>query len=158
MDQRMNPRGIRKNITGRIESSRPVSLSRAAKIMSRFAAAENHSTPTVSMYLHRTADALNKLVRVHEKISSKKKRNQEKMMSRNHQIDSENSVVNDNKTITVNGDGLADHGTDDHEAIKDSLEGLGMEKKNKMKKKMKKKMKITDDHDDEVDSKEEPLP
>ncbi|KAI3467923.1 hypothetical protein Pfo_024586 [Paulownia fortunei] len=58
-----------RKISGHVVSRKPVSLSRAAKLMSRFAAVDNGSSPTVSMYLQRAADAFNHLVEFHEKRS-----------------------------------------------------------------------------------------
>ncbi|PIN04136.1 hypothetical protein CDL12_23330 [Handroanthus impetiginosus] len=56
-----------RKISGRILSSKPVSLSRAAKLMTRFAAVENGASPAVSVYLQRTAEAFNHLVQLHSK-------------------------------------------------------------------------------------------
>ncbi|KAL3840518.1 hypothetical protein ACJIZ3_025109 [Penstemon smallii] len=53
-------------ISGEVVSTKPVSLSRASKLISRFAAVDNGSSPTVSIYLQRTAEAFNNLVQFHE--------------------------------------------------------------------------------------------
>ncbi|EYU35531.1 hypothetical protein ABFS82_05G054600 [Erythranthe guttata] len=56
-----------RKISGQLLSSKPISLSRAAKLISRFAAVDNGSSPVVSLYLQRTADAFNNLVQFHSK-------------------------------------------------------------------------------------------
>ncbi|KAL7110937.1 hypothetical protein ACP275_05G057000 [Erythranthe tilingii] len=58
-----------RKISGQLLSSKPISLSRAAKLISRFAAVDNGSSPVVSLYLQRTADAFNNLVQFHSNRS-----------------------------------------------------------------------------------------
>lgn len=57
-------------ISGRVVSRKAISLSRASKLISRFAAVENGSSPAVSIYLHRTSDAFNHLVQFHSKTKN----------------------------------------------------------------------------------------
>ncbi|KAL1559900.1 hypothetical protein AAHA92_10189 [Salvia divinorum] len=57
-------------ISGRVVSTKPISLSRAAKLVSRFVAVENGSSPAVSIYLQRTSDAFNRLVQYHSKTKN----------------------------------------------------------------------------------------
>lgn len=57
-------------ISGRVVSRKAISLSRAAKLISRFAAVENGSSPAVSIYLHRTSDAFNHLLQFHSKAKN----------------------------------------------------------------------------------------
>lgn len=57
-------------ISGRVVSRKAISLSRAAKLISRFAAVENGSSPAVSIYLHRTSDAFNHLAQFHSKTKN----------------------------------------------------------------------------------------
>ncbi|XP_057774057.1 uncharacterized protein LOC130993248 [Salvia miltiorrhiza] len=59
-------------ISGRVVSTKPISLSRAAKLISRFAAVENGSSPAVSLYLQRTSNAFNLLVQSQDKRSKTK--------------------------------------------------------------------------------------
>ncbi|KAG6425602.1 hypothetical protein SASPL_116044 [Salvia splendens] len=65
-------------ISARVLSTKPIPLSRAAKLVSRFAAVENDSSPAVSIYLERTSDAFNRLLQSHSKTDgdspAKKKR------------------------------------------------------------------------------------
>ncbi|KAL7119759.1 hypothetical protein ACP275_02G082100 [Erythranthe tilingii] len=63
-----------RKISGQLISSKPVTLSRAAKLISRFAAVENGSSATVSLYLKRTADAFNNSVQTKEEKKKKNKR------------------------------------------------------------------------------------
>ncbi|XP_051138543.1 uncharacterized protein LOC127256531 [Andrographis paniculata] len=58
-----------RKISGEVLSSKPVSLSRAAKLISRFAAVDNGSTPAIFLYLERTSEAFNHLVQFHKKPS-----------------------------------------------------------------------------------------
>ncbi|KAL2476328.1 Uncharacterized protein Adt_37064 [Abeliophyllum distichum] len=54
-------------MSGQLVSEKPVSLSRAAKLLSRFAAVDNGSSGAVPLYLQRTADSFNHLVQFHSK-------------------------------------------------------------------------------------------
>lgn len=54
-------------------STKASTLSRAAEIVSRFAAVDNGSSPAVALYLQRTADAFNQLVQFHDKRSKLRK-------------------------------------------------------------------------------------
>ncbi|CAI9785517.1 unnamed protein product [Fraxinus pennsylvanica] len=54
-------------MSAQLVSAKPVSLSRAAKLLSRFAAVDNGSAGAVPLYLQRTSDAFNHLVQFHSK-------------------------------------------------------------------------------------------
>ncbi|KAL2233210.1 protein pxr1 [Sesamum indicum] len=56
-----------RKISGQVLSTKPVSLARAAKLVSRFAGVDNGSSSAVSLYLQRTAEAFNHLVQFHSK-------------------------------------------------------------------------------------------
>ncbi|KAL0296509.1 UNVERIFIED_CONTAM: hypothetical protein Sradi_6703000 [Sesamum radiatum] len=56
-----------RKISGQVLSTKPVSLARAAKLVSRFAGVDNGSSSAVSLYLQRTAEAFNHLVQFHNK-------------------------------------------------------------------------------------------
>ncbi|GER51836.1 adenosine monophosphate-protein hydrolase SidD [Striga asiatica] len=58
-----------RKISGQLLSSKPVSVSTAAKLISDFAAFDNGSSATISLYLQRTADAFNHLLQFHDKNS-----------------------------------------------------------------------------------------
>ncbi|KAL1565432.1 hypothetical protein AAHA92_07651 [Salvia divinorum] len=81
-------------ISGRVLSTKPISLSRAAKLVSRFAAVENGSSPAVSIYLERTSDAFNRLLQSHSKAdgdsqAKKKRKSGESEKSRSKKVKKE---------------------------------------------------------------------
>ncbi|KAL3652848.1 hypothetical protein CASFOL_002529 [Castilleja foliolosa] len=55
-----------RKISGQLISSKPVSLSRAAKHINQFASVDNGASAAVAVYLQRTAEALNHLVQFHK--------------------------------------------------------------------------------------------
>ncbi|GFP93989.1 hypothetical protein PHJA_001543300 [Phtheirospermum japonicum] len=59
-----------RKISGQLISSNPVSLFRAANHINQFAAVDNGSSAAVALYLQRTADAFNHLVRFHKRSKS----------------------------------------------------------------------------------------
>ncbi|XP_047309159.1 uncharacterized protein LOC124912564 [Impatiens glandulifera] len=63
-----------KTISGKISSTKAVSLSKAAKILSNFVVSEHEATPAVTAYLKRTSAAFNELVDVHKDLKSDRKR------------------------------------------------------------------------------------
>ncbi|XP_055961153.1 uncharacterized protein LOC130014584 isoform X2 [Mercurialis annua] len=56
-----------KTISGKLISSTPVSISKAAAILSKFAASENGSSQAVTAYLRRATAAFDELARPHSK-------------------------------------------------------------------------------------------
>ncbi|MCD7467812.1 hypothetical protein HAX54_005445 [Datura stramonium] len=58
-----------KTVSGKVTSTVPISLSHAAKSLSKFAASDHGASHAVSLYLQRAADSFNKLVKVHQKLS-----------------------------------------------------------------------------------------
>ncbi|KAG7587126.1 hypothetical protein ISN45_Aa02g023560 [Arabidopsis thaliana x Arabidopsis arenosa] len=65
-----------KTVTGRVNSVKPVSLSKAATLLSGFVSSENGASQDVSAYLRRASGAFTELKSIHRetKLSSKKKR------------------------------------------------------------------------------------
>lgn len=61
-----------RKISGHVVSTKATTLSRAADIVSSFAAVDNGSSPAVAVYLQRTAEAFNHLVQFHGKRSKLK--------------------------------------------------------------------------------------
>ncbi|XP_019154456.1 PREDICTED: uncharacterized protein LOC109150910 [Ipomoea nil] len=57
-----------KTISGKVISTKPVSLSDAAAILSDFAATETGASDAVSVYIRRAADAFNQLVQFHHDL------------------------------------------------------------------------------------------
>lgn len=56
-----------RKISGNVVWTRPMSLSRAAKLLSRFSSVDNGSSAAVSMYLQRASEAFDHLVQFHSK-------------------------------------------------------------------------------------------
>ena len=59
-----------KTISGKAISSKPVSLSKAAKILSKFVSAENGASQAISAYLHQTSAVFNELNQLHKELKS----------------------------------------------------------------------------------------
>lgn len=59
-----------KTVSGKVIYTTPISLSDAAKSLSKFAASDHEASHAVSLYLQRAADSFNHLVKVHQKLSS----------------------------------------------------------------------------------------
>ncbi|KAL3635869.1 hypothetical protein CASFOL_020416 [Castilleja foliolosa] len=55
-----------RKISGQIISSKPVSLTRAAKHINQFAAVDSGSSAAVALYLQRTANSFSQLVQFHK--------------------------------------------------------------------------------------------
>ncbi|XP_055835669.1 uncharacterized protein LOC129904151 [Solanum dulcamara] len=59
-----------KTVSGKVKSTTPISLSDAAKSISKFAVSDHEASHAVSLYVQRAADSFNNLVKVHQKLSS----------------------------------------------------------------------------------------
>lgn len=59
-----------KTVSGKLISSKPISLSKAAKILSGFAGHEHGASDAVSVYLNRAADVFNSLVSFHKELKN----------------------------------------------------------------------------------------
>lgn len=57
-----------KTVTGKIVSSTPISVSKAAKIIANFAATDNGASQAVSAYLRRASASFNELKQLHREI------------------------------------------------------------------------------------------
>jgi hypothetical protein len=57
-----------KTLTGRCESSKEISLSKATKIFSKFVSADNGASQAINAYLHRASAAFNELNKLHKEI------------------------------------------------------------------------------------------
>ncbi|WOK95042.1 hypothetical protein Cni_G03748 [Canna indica] len=60
-------------VTGSVVSSKPISLSKASAILSRFAADHNAARPEVAAYIHRASADFIELVRFHREIRAARK-------------------------------------------------------------------------------------
>ncbi|XP_009610315.1 uncharacterized protein LOC107825683 [Nicotiana tabacum] len=65
-----------KTISGKLTSTTPISLSQAAKSLSKFAASENGASHSVSVYIKRAADSFDQLVQLHEKLRPNSAKNE----------------------------------------------------------------------------------
>ncbi|XP_004251285.2 uncharacterized protein [Solanum lycopersicum] len=61
-----------KRVSAKVECTIPISLSAAAKSLSKFAASDHEASHAVSLYLQSAADSFNKLVKIQQKLSVKK--------------------------------------------------------------------------------------
>ncbi|CAN1145677.1 hypothetical protein LINPERHAP2_LOCUS14811 [Linum perenne] len=66
-----------KTVSGEIVSLTPVSVSRAASILSNFVSADTGASHAVNAYLRRSTSAFDDLVRLHSKSQSKKRKPRE---------------------------------------------------------------------------------
>ncbi|XP_010260126.1 PREDICTED: uncharacterized protein LOC104599327 [Nelumbo nucifera] len=71
-----------KTVSGSLVSSKPISLSKAASVLSSFVSAETGASQAVSAYLRRASDAFNELVQFHRELKagrSERKRKKERL-------------------------------------------------------------------------------
>ncbi|XP_057475049.1 uncharacterized protein LOC130763113 [Actinidia eriantha] len=61
-----------KTVSGQIISTKAISLSKAAKVLSNFVAAENGASDAVSAYLRRASASFDELVQFHKDLKSSK--------------------------------------------------------------------------------------
>ncbi|KAI3453243.1 hypothetical protein Pfo_009906 [Paulownia fortunei] len=151
-----------RKISGQLLSTKPVSLSRAAKLISRFAAVDNGSSATVSLYLQRTADAFNHLVQFHDKHlknsdveNSPDRKRAQKSQTDRLEKNPDGKPAQDSKSIgkrdkkTVNGVAEANPYEDEVKDLKSGEKEQRKDEEEEEKKKKKKKRKS-----DAVDSQE----
>ncbi|XP_074563192.1 uncharacterized protein LOC141819834 [Curcuma longa] len=67
-----------KAVTGTVVSSKRISLSKAAAVLSRFAANENAARPEVAAFVHRASAAFDELVHFHREIRAARRRPEER--------------------------------------------------------------------------------
>ncbi|KAF8397595.1 hypothetical protein HHK36_016515 [Tetracentron sinense] len=78
-----------KTISGRLVSSKPISLSKAASVLSTFVSAETGASQAVSAYLKRASASFNELVQFHRELKTgRSKRKHQK--TRVEAVDNEN--------------------------------------------------------------------
>lgn len=68
----MDPVSRLKPISGQVVSSKPISLPKAAKILSKFVTVENGASHAISAYLQRTSTAFDELVHLHKELKAPK--------------------------------------------------------------------------------------
>ena len=57
-----------KKICGKPVSEKPISLSKAAKILSKFISAENGASHVINAYLHRASSSFSELNQLHKEL------------------------------------------------------------------------------------------
>lgn len=79
-----------KTLSGRCESSKEISLSKATKILSKFVSADNGASQVINAYLHRASDAFNELNQLHRELKPSSQSRRKK--SRSHTTDDSGRV------------------------------------------------------------------
>ncbi|KAF5930916.1 hypothetical protein HYC85_031789 [Camellia sinensis] len=146
-----------KTISGNVTSTKPISLSKASKILSNFVTAETGASHAVSAYLKRASASFNELVQFHKELKASKPDRRLKNNVQDHPLKYEH---NSEEEYEEDGVGKKhkkkkkkrkSEGVDDEEVV-DSAEQSNSKKKKKKKKKRK-----SEEADDEevVDSAEQ---
>jgi hypothetical protein len=73
-----------KTVTGRVNSAKPISLSKAATLLSGFVSSENGASQDVSAYLRRASGAFIELKSIHREIKSKETKLSSKKKRKSH--------------------------------------------------------------------------
>ncbi|XP_056161690.1 uncharacterized protein LOC130135891 [Syzygium oleosum] len=126
-----------KTLAGRVISSKPISLPKAAKILSKFVTVENGASHAISAYLQRASTAFDELAHLHKELKAPKsecKSNHRKLDCAEEPPQETEPSVEPRQTVTVELSEEPSHG--DHE-------GLGG---NRKKQKKSKKKKVDADH------------
>ncbi|KAA8543965.1 hypothetical protein F0562_021858 [Nyssa sinensis] len=83
-----------RTVSGKVVSTKPISLAKAAKVLSTFAAAETGASQAVSTYLKRASASFNELVQFHQELrASTSDRKHEK--NRPENTNSENPIFSE---------------------------------------------------------------
>ena len=90
-----------KTISGKAISSKAVSLSKAAKILSKFVSAENGASQAISAYLHQTSAAFNELNQLHKELKASRLGHKHKRHRSETYNGSETVVENPFRTIDI---------------------------------------------------------
>ena len=78
-----------KTVTGRVNSAKPISLSKAATLLSGFVSSENGASQDVSAYLRRASGAFIELKSIHREIKSKETKLSSKKRKSHREMGSE---------------------------------------------------------------------
>ncbi|XP_048136169.1 uncharacterized protein LOC115744839 [Rhodamnia argentea] len=121
-----------KTVSGHVISSKPISLPKAAKILSTFVTVENGASHAISAYLQRASTAFDELVQLHKELKAHKSEHK----SKHHKLDSAKELpqefelsVEPRETVTVDLNEEPSHG--EHEVL-----GGNRKKQKKSKKKV----------------------
>lgn len=61
-----------KTVSGKVISTRPVSLAKASKVLSKFVSVDNGASPAISIYLGKASEAFDELVHFHKVLRNPK--------------------------------------------------------------------------------------
>ncbi|KAJ0020187.1 hypothetical protein Pint_32270 [Pistacia integerrima] len=86
-----------KTVTGRVLSTTPISLSKAASILSKFVNADTNASPALCAYLRRASVSFNELSQLHKELKS----------SRKHKISKSDIVAEEEKPTRKSSHGLS---------------------------------------------------
>ncbi|KAJ7959246.1 Protein BPS1, chloroplastic [Quillaja saponaria] len=104
-----------KTISGKSISSKPISLSKAAKILSKFVSAENGASQAINAYLQRSSASFNELNQLHKELRAphskhKRKRPMSKITNNEETIvESPNQNAEFNRDVMQSGNKLRKH-------------------------------------------------
>lgn len=133
-----------KTVTGRVISAEPISLTKAAKLLSGFASSDNCASQAVSAYLRRASAAFTELKNTHREIQSKEtKPRSDARRERNIAVEFDGGKIPSRKSETVS----------EKEAIYSREQDEIKDDKKKKKKKNSKKNKVEDVIDEKVNEK-----
>uniref|UniRef100_A0A5B6Z0P5 Uncharacterized protein n=1 Tax=Davidia involucrata TaxID=16924 RepID=A0A5B6Z0P5_DAVIN len=89
-----------KTVSGKVVSTKSISLSKAAKVLSTFAAAETGASQGVSTYIKRASASFNELVQFHKELkASRSDRKHKKNLPEN--ISNENPIISEQNSKEV---------------------------------------------------------
>ncbi|ESW33004.1 hypothetical protein PHAVU_001G035400 [Phaseolus vulgaris] len=91
-----------KTISGHCGSVKDVSLSKAAKILSKFVSADNGASHIITAYLHRASDSFSELNQIHKEFESSHSHKKHKKHRTETGTDSERVVENFVGSVDIN--------------------------------------------------------
>lgn len=95
-----------KTVSGEILSSHPISLSKAAKILSKFSQVDNGATPSFAAYLRRASTSFNELVQVHKELKGSEGVSRKRHGHSSHGVTSAAGRINSVKNCSENDYGF----------------------------------------------------
>ncbi|CAJ1972873.1 unnamed protein product [Sphenostylis stenocarpa] len=91
-----------KTISGQCVSVKDVSLSKAAKILSKFVSADNGTSHIINAYLHRASASFSELNQIHKELKSSHSHKKHKRHKRETGTDSGRVVENSIRSVDIN--------------------------------------------------------
>ncbi|GMP89144.1 hypothetical protein CsSME_00040837 [Camellia sinensis var. sinensis] len=131
-----------KTISGNVTSTKPISLSKASKILSNFVTAETGASHAVSAYLKRASASFNELVQFHKELKASKSDRRLKNNVQDHPLKYEHNSEEEYEEDSVGKKHKKkkkkkrkSEGVDDEEVV-DSAEQSNSKKKKKKKRRI----------------------